>query len=159
MSDKFVISRFLIDMVMSLMNCSSSLLFLIIDLFLELTFFSTIGIVIVRGTWSEVRHHLRWIKWLSSSVELHWRNIRSMTEFESFALSEYLVGIWLMGIDKFKLKELAIIRRLSLMDEWWGNEESYKLSQMLKSPVIIRRFWMFTSVFLRYFKIECEELE
>ena len=48
-SDKFVISRFLINIVMSLMNCSSSLLSLMIDLFLELMFSSTIGIVIVRG--------------------------------------------------------------------------------------------------------------
>jgi len=33
-----------------------------------------------------------------------------MTEFKSFALSEYLIGTWLMEIDKFKLKESAIIR-------------------------------------------------
>ena len=49
MSDKFVALRFLMDVIMSLMNCSSSLLFLMIDLFLELTFSSMIGIVIVRG--------------------------------------------------------------------------------------------------------------
>jgi len=55
--------------------------------------------------------------WLSSSDEPHRRNMRSMTEFESFTLSEYLVGTWLMGIDKFKLKESVIIRRSLLIDE------------------------------------------
>ena len=108
--------------------------------------------------WSEVRHQLGWIEWLSSSNELYQRNIRLMTEFESFALLEYLVGTWLMEINKFKLKESAIIRRSSLMDEWWEKEGSYKLSQMLKLLVIIR-FQMFTLVFLRYFKAECEKSE
>jgi len=56
-SDKFDMSRFLIDAITSWMNCSSLLLSLMIDLFLELMFFSTIGIVIVRSTWLEVRHH------------------------------------------------------------------------------------------------------
>ena len=41
-----------------------------------------------------------------------------MTEFESFILLEYLVGAWLVGIDKYKLKESAIIRRSSLIEEW-----------------------------------------
>ena len=116
-SDKFDMSRFLIDMIISWMNCPSSSLSLIIDLFLKLTFFLTIGIVIVRGVWLEVRCYLEWIEWLSSLNELHQRNIRSMTEFELFALSEYLVGTWLVGIDRFKLNESVIIRRLSLMDE------------------------------------------
>ena len=40
-----------------------------------------------------------------------------MTEFESFILSEYLVGTWLVGINRFKLNESAMIRRSLLMDE------------------------------------------
>ena len=44
--------------------------------------------------------------------------MRSMTKFESFTLLEYLVETWLVGIDKSKLKELAIIRRSSLIEEW-----------------------------------------
>ena len=106
-----------------------------------------------------MRHQSEWIEWLSSSDELHQRNMRSTTEFELFVLSEYLVGIWLIGTDRFKLKESAIIRRSSLIDEWWENEGSYKLSWMLKSPVIMRRFQMFTSVSLRYFRAVWEELE
>ena len=62
MSDKFVMSRFLMDMITSLMNCSFSLLSLMIDLFLELTFFSMIGIIIVRGMWSDVRCYSGWIE-------------------------------------------------------------------------------------------------
>ena len=68
-SDKFVMSRFLMNMIISLMNYSSSSLFLMIDLFLELIFSSTIGIIIVRGIWLEVGYYLEWIKWLSSLVE------------------------------------------------------------------------------------------
>jgi len=109
-SDKFVMSRFLMDAIISLINYSSSSLFLMIDLFLELIFSSTIGIIVVRGMWLEVGYYLEWIKWLSSLVEPHQKNIRLMTEFKSFALSEYLIGTWLMEIDKFKLKESAIIR-------------------------------------------------
>ena len=146
-------------MITSWMNCPSSSLSLIIDLFLKLTFFLTIGIVIVRGVWLEVRCYLEWIEWLLSLNKLHQRNIRSMSEFELFALSEYLVRTWLVRIDRFKLNESVIIRRLLLMDEWWEKEGSYKLSQMLKLPVIIRRFLMFTSVFLRYFKAEYEKSE
>jgi len=109
-SDKFVMSRFLMDAIISLINYSSSSLFLMIDLFLELIFSSTIGIIVVRGMWLEVGYYLEWIKWLSSLVEPHQKNIILMTEFKSFALSEYLIGTWLMEIDKFKLKESAIIR-------------------------------------------------
>ena len=49
--------------------------------------------------------------------------------------------------------------RSSLIEEWWGKDRSYKLSQMLKSPVITRKLQMFTSVSLRYFKTEWEESE
>ena len=41
-----------------------------------------------------------------------------MTEFELLLLSEYLVGTWLVGDKRLKLKESAMIRRLSLMKEW-----------------------------------------
>jgi len=32
-------------------------------------------------------------------------------------VSEYLVGTWLVGLDKSKLRKLAMIIRLSLMEE------------------------------------------
>ena len=82
-----------------------------------------------------------------------------MTKFESFTLSEYLVGTWLVEIDKSKLEESVIIRRSLLIEEWWGKEKSHKLSQMLKLPDIIRRFQIQASVSLRYFKAEWEESE
>ena len=80
--------------------------------------------------------------------------MRLITKFALLALSVYLVGTWLIGDNKFKLKESAIIIKSSLMDEWCGKDRSHKLSLMLKSFIIIRRFQMFTSVSLRYFKVE-----
>jgi len=43
--------------------------------------------------------------------------MRSITEFESYLLFEYLVGTWLVGFDNSKLNESAIIRRLSLIEK------------------------------------------
>jgi len=82
-----------------------------------------------------------------------------MIEFESLSLLEYLVETWLIGHERFKLKESAMIIRLSLIEEWWEKEGSYKLSWMLKSPLITKRLWMFTSVFLRYFTAVYKESE
>jgi len=82
-----------------------------------------------------------------------------MTEFESLSLLEYLVGTWLIEHERFKLKESAMIIRSLLIEEWWGKEGSYKLFQMLKSPVITKRLQMFTSVSLKYFTIVCEKSE
>ena len=82
-----------------------------------------------------------------------------MTKFDLPMVSEYLVGTWSVGIDKSKLKEFAIIMRSSLIKEWWGKDESQILLQILKSPVIIRRFGMLASESLRYFKVEWEKSE
>jgi len=82
-----------------------------------------------------------------------------MTEFDLPTVSEYLVGTWLVRIDKSKLKESAIIMRLLLIEEWWGKEGFQILSQILKLPVMIRRFGMFASESLRYFKAEWAESE
>jgi len=87
-----------------------------------------------------MRCHLRWIECVFSSEESQWRNIKLMTEFELLVLLEYLVGTWLIGYNRLKLKESAIAKRLLLMKEWWLNNGSHKLSQILKSPVIMRRF-------------------
>jgi len=43
--------------------------------------------------------------------------MRSTTEFDSPAVSEYLVGQGLVRVDKERLKESAIIIRLSLTKE------------------------------------------
>ena len=69
-----------------------------------------------------------------------------ITEFASPAVSEYLVGQGLVGIDRARLNESAIMRRSSLMKEWWGKDMSYKLFLMLKSPVIMKMLLMFISV-------------
>jgi len=87
------------------------------------------------------------------------RNIRLMVELASPTVSEYLVRQGLVGDERAKLNELAIIKRLSLMDEWWGKEGFYKLSLILKSPVMTRTLSMLTSISLRYFKAEWDESE
>ena len=61
-----------------------------------------------------------------------------MTELNTSSMSEYLVGQGLVGDDKVKLKESAIIKRLLLIEEWWENKVSQRLSLILKSPVITR---------------------
>jgi len=82
-----------------------------------LTLSSTMLIVMVRGAWSNIRCQSECIKWLFNLLEPLWRNMRSMTEFESLTLSKYLVGTWLVGLDKSRLNKSAIIRRSSLMVE------------------------------------------
>ena len=80
--------------------------------------------------------------------------MRSMTEFDSPIVSENLVGPGLVGIERDKSNESANIIRSSLIEEWKGNDESHKLSLMLKSPVMRRTLLILTSVSLRYFKAE-----
>jgi len=74
-------------------------------------------------------------------------------------LSEYLVETWLIGTERLRLKESAMIIKSSLIDKWWRNKGSHKLLQMLKSPVITKRLQMLISVSLRYFIAEWEESE
>ena len=82
-----------------------------------------------------------------------------MVKLASPTVSEYLVRQGLVGDERAKLKESAIIKRLSLMDEWWEKEGSHKLSLILKSPVMTRTLSMLTSISLRYFKAEWDESE
>ena len=85
--------------------------------------------------------------------------MRSMTELDSPAVSEYLVGQGLVGVDRARLKESAIIIKSLLIEEWKGKDGSYKLSLMLKSPVMRTMLSILTSVSLRYFKAVCDESE
>jgi len=80
--------------------------------------------------------------------------MRSMTEFDLPAVSEYLVGAGLVDINKSKLNKSTIINKSSLIDRWWGKEGSQDRSLILKLPVIISKLLIFTSVSLRYFKAE-----
>jgi len=72
---------------------------------------------------------------------------------------EYLVRQGLVGDKRAKLNESAIIKKSSLMDEWWGKEGSHKLSLILKSSVMIKTLSMLISIFLKYFKAEWDESE
>ena len=154
-----LVSMFLRDLERFLINFHSLSLFLIIVCFLVLIYSPTNGMTIVKGAWSDINFHSRWIEWLSISLDLQHKNIRSITELETWLLLEYLVGTWLVGKKRPKSKKSAIIKRLSLIEKWYRNRGSYKLSQILKSPVITKRFQMLTSVFLRYFKAKWEESE
>jgi len=64
---------------------------------------------------------------VSSSEPLQ-RNIKSKTKFELLGLSVYLVGNWLVGVDKLKSKKSVIIRRSLLIVELCGKVGFYKLS-------------------------------
>ena len=83
--------------------------------------------------------------------------MRLIVELDSPAMSEYLVGQGLVGVDRARLNESAIIIKSLLIEEWKGKDRSHKLSLILKSPVMRRTLSMLTSVFLRYFKAECDE--
>ena len=120
---------------------------------------SKIGMSIMRGARSEERCHSGKMKWLSSSSEPCQRNIRSITEFDSPAVSENLVRPGLVRDERESSKESAIIIRLSLIEAWKGKDRSHKLSLMLKSPIIRRTLLILTSVSLRYFKAKCKESE
>jgi len=85
--------------------------------------------------------------------------MRSITEFASPIVSEYLVGQGLMGVDRARLNESTIVIKSSLIEEWNGKDESHRLSLILKLPVIRRTLSMLTSVSLRYFKAEWKESE
>ena len=82
-----------------------------------------------------------------------------MVKLAFSTMLEYLVGQELVGDERAKLNESAIIKKLSLMDEWWGKEGSHKLSLILKSSVMTRTLSMLTSISLRYFKAKWDESE
>ena len=83
--------------------------------------------------------------------------MRSITKLDSSAVSENLVGPELVGDERARLKESAIIIKLLLIEEWKGNDESQRLSLILKLPVMRMTLLMLTSVFFRYFKAVCNE--
>ena len=116
-SDRLEVSRLLMEKIAFLINAASSLLFLTMDYLDEVTLSLTIEIVMVRRAWLDVRHQFRYIEWLFNSNDPLQRNIRSMTKFESLGLSKYLVGTWLVRINRLMLNKSAITIRSSLMVE------------------------------------------
>jgi len=113
-----------------------------------------IGMLTERGAWSEDSQESERMMCLSNSTDPCQRNIKSITELDFPVVSENLVGPGLVGNDKARSKELAIIIKSSLMEEWNWKEGPHKLSRMLKSPVMIRTLLILTSVSFRYFKAE-----
>jgi len=87
------------------------------------------------------------------------RKTRFKTELESQSLSEYLVRKNSVGWDNSSWKESAILKRVSLWIKWYRKFKSYKLSLILKSPIIMRTLLILTSVSLRYFKANWDKSE
>ena len=108
------IYRHLIISMSLLIKFFSSLLFLTIIHFLICIYSLIIAILTISGIWSDDSLHSGWIMWLLSSDEFEWRNIRSITKFESFWLSEYLVGTKLGALNLYKVIESAISLSRSL---------------------------------------------
>ena len=81
----------LIDMMSLARKFFSSSLFLIIFYFLVYICSSNITILTVSRVWFDNSLHSRWIVWVLNSDEVSWRNMRLITKFKLFWLSEYLV--------------------------------------------------------------------
>jgi len=73
--------------------------------------------LVKRGAWSEERQESGRIEWLSSFTDPYQRNIRSIMELGSPTVSENLVGPGLVGEDRARLKESAIMIKSSLIEE------------------------------------------
>ena len=69
------------------------------------------------GAWSDGLHKFGMIWWLLKSLWLGQRNIRLITEFESWVLSIYQVGTGLTGVDSSKLRLLLISWKVSVCDK------------------------------------------
>ena len=108
----------LIFSISLLTNLFSSLLFLISMHLLVRIYSSKIKILTVRRAWSDVSFRSEWMIWLLYSNNSGLRNIRSITEFEFYWLSEYIVEICLVGLNNSKQKKLAISKRFWLWWEW-----------------------------------------
>ena len=76
-----------------------------------------IGMLIESGVWSEESWDSGSIEWLSSSDDPYHRNIRLMIELDSPVMSEYLVGQGLVGEERAKSKESAMIIKSSLIEK------------------------------------------
>jgi len=96
-----------------LMKLFSSLLFLIMVHYLSWMNSLLMIISTVREAWLEEPHKLDRIIYVSNSSELTQRNIKSITKLYSLELSAYLVGTWLIGVNKSRLKESVIFLRIS----------------------------------------------
>ena len=76
----------------SVMNSSSSSLFLIIVLCFVWINFLFMTMSTVKRVWLDGLYKSGGIEWLSNFSELAWRNIRPITKFELLMLSAYYIG-------------------------------------------------------------------
>jgi len=130
-----VMSICLTLLVSSLINLASSSLFLTIVLLLSYINSSLIMILIAKKAWLDGLHKSSKIVCVSNSSVLAWRNIKSITELKSLELFMYLVGIYMIGINSFRLNESVTSPRVPACTEWWGYDRFQSLSLILKSPV------------------------
>jgi len=121
---RFSVSSLLMLLMSSAMDLSFSSLILMIVYLLVRTCSLLIEILTVSGAWFYEYLYSEWIIWLLSFNKFGLRNIRLMTEFDSFILSEYLVKTWLVDLDKHKsIKSVMLVRRL-LWKEWYRKNGS-----------------------------------
>ena len=154
-----VVFMFLMTWMRSSINCFSSSLSLTSDYCLLGILLSWMGISTVIGAWSDKNLHSRCIWWWLNSEEERQRNTRSKTKLVLWSLSKNLVRRFSEGLEIAKENKSAISKRVSLWTEWNGKFVSYRLSLMLKSPVIMMTLWMLVLISLRYFKADWEESE
>ena len=109
--------------------------------------------------WLENSLQSGWMWWILNSVESEQRKTKSRTEFESWWLSEYLVEKYSVDLESSRWKESAISNKMSLKEDWKEKLESQRWSLILKLPVIRRMLSKLTSVSLKYFKADWDELE
>ena len=72
----------------------------------------------IKGVWLDRLYKLEKILCIFISLELTWKNIKSIKELKSFELSKYLVKTWLIGADNFRLSKSVILLRVSTYSEW-----------------------------------------
>ena len=77
------------------------------------------------------------MQWLLNSDENGQRNTRSKMKFESWSLSENLVGRFLVGLEISSKNESVISKRVLLWLEWKGKFKSHELFLMLKLPIMM----------------------
>ena len=116
-SDKLEVSIEEMFFIKSLMNDFSFSLSLLIECLELLVCYSSIGIVTVRGVWSNDNLHFWWIVWLSSSTDLYLKNMRSITECEFWSLSKNLVRTGLVGYERLSKRKSIMSKRISLWAE------------------------------------------
>ena len=116
-SMRFIVSSNLKTQMTFLMNSSSCSLFFNKKSLVFIMYSYLMVIVIVRGAWSEISLQDGWITWWLSLLESLWRNIRSNTESDTISMSEYIVGIGLIGTNSSKLNKSTRINRSSLIKE------------------------------------------